>query len=144
METISPEKATRDKIAAIENCEPPAPESAIMNAEMVVPMFAPIIMEVACVKVISPTLTKPTIITVVAAELFTIAVTTAPVPTPAKRFEVVLDISERKPLPAAFSMLPPIRCIPIINTVMPPKRKNALLIIVITSAPANNRVDVIK
>ena len=56
------------------------------EAVIVVPMFAPIMTEAAWVSVISPTLTKPTIITVVADEDWTIAVTAAPVPTPKKAF----------------------------------------------------------
>ena len=102
---ISPTKETKANSPAIESTPPSAAESAIMNAETVVPIFAPIITDAACVSVISPTLTKPTIITVVADELFTSAVTAAPVPTPAKRFAVALPISLLMDFPAAFSML---------------------------------------
>ncbi len=93
---------------------------------MVVPIFAPIITEAACVSVISPTFTKPTIITVVAEELFTSAVTTAPVPMPVKRFFAALPISLRIFLPAALSRLEPIISIPNINTTIPPRISSIL------------------
>ncbi len=130
-----PIKATNANSAATEKDAPPADDSAIINAEIVVPIFAPIMTEAACERVISPTFTKPTIMTVVAEELLQIAVTAAPVQTPIQRFLVALPIRRRIDLPAAFSILLPIIFIPIINTVTPPRMKNALLIIVSISPP---------
>ena len=43
--------------------------SATINPVTVVPMFAPIIIGVACISVITPAFTRPIAITVVAAEL---------------------------------------------------------------------------
>ena len=107
-----------------------------INAVIVVPILAPIITEAACVSVISPTFTKPTIITVVADELVTIAVTAAPVPTPKKRFLVAFDISLRIDLPAAVSRLVPIIFIPIMKAATPPNSNSILLTIVsISDAP---------
>ena len=54
---------------------------------------------------ISPALTKPTTMTVVADELWMIAVTPAPMPTPIKRFLPVLSNQPRRRLVAIFSML---------------------------------------
>ena len=54
-----------------------------IQAVTVVPMLAPIIIWMACRRVISPELTKPTTITVVAEELCITAVTTRPVSNPA-------------------------------------------------------------
>ena len=68
----------------------------------VVPMFAPMMTVIACARFISPAFTKPTTITVVAEELCTIAVTSAPSAIPMNLFCVsaarILFILE----PAAF------------------------------------------
>ncbi len=56
--------------------------SATSTDVMVVPILAPIITPIACVKFIIPAFTKPTTITVEADELCTIAVTNAPTATP--------------------------------------------------------------
>lgn len=125
----TPTNAVNAKNAVISNSAP-AVDIADINAVTVVPMFAPIISEVACVRVISPTFTKPTIITVVAEELVTIAVTAAPVPTPRKRFLVAFAISLRIDLPAAVSRLPPITFIPMINVATPPNSNNIQFTIV--------------
>ena len=53
---------------------------------MVVPIFAPMITLIACVRFISPAFTKPTTITVVAEELWIIAVTNAPSAMPISLF----------------------------------------------------------
>ena len=128
----TPTNATKAKSAVISNSAP-AVEIAVMNAVTVVPMFAPIITEAACVRVISPTLTKPTIMTVVADELVTIAVTAAPVPTPKKRFFVALAISLRIDLPAAVSKLEPIIFIPMMNAATPPNKSSMQFAIVSAS-----------
>ena len=54
---------------------------------------------------ISPTLTKPTTMTVVAEELWMIAVTPAPMPTPASRDLPVFSNQRRRRLVASFSIL---------------------------------------
>ena len=61
----------------------------MIHALIVVPMFAPMMMEMACVSVSSAAFTKDTVITVVAAEDWTATVTSAPVATPEKRFVVM-------------------------------------------------------
>ena len=59
-------------------------ESAAICAVIVVPMFAPMVMVVACVRVMTPALTRPTTITVVSEELWITAVTAVPMPTPTR------------------------------------------------------------
>ena len=76
-----------------------------MYAVIVVPMFAPMITVVAWNSDISPALTKPTTMTVVAEELWMIAVTAVPMPTPARRLLLVLSNQPRRRLVASFSML---------------------------------------
>lgn len=64
-------------------------EIDIIQAVTVVPMLAPIITEIACPKVSNPAFTKLTVITVVAVEDCTEAVTNVPVNSPVKRFVVI-------------------------------------------------------
>ena len=61
----------------------------IIHAVSVVPMLAPIITEIACPNVRSAALTNDTVITVVAVELCTAAVTRTPVSIPVKRLVVI-------------------------------------------------------
>ncbi len=61
----------------------------IIHAESVVPMLAPIITEIACASVSRPALTNETVITVVAAEDWTEAVTNIPVSIPVNRLVVI-------------------------------------------------------
>ena len=61
----------------------------IIHAVKVVPMLAPMIMDIAWARVRSPALTNDTVITVVAVEDCTAAVTKAPVSMPVKRFVVI-------------------------------------------------------
>ena len=61
---------------------------AIICAVIVVPIFAPKIIEIACGRLISPELTKPMAMTVVALLLCNTAVTSAPAITPMIRFFV--------------------------------------------------------
>ena len=70
-----------------------------------VPMFAPMMTVVAWKRDISPTLTNPTTMTVVADELWMMAVTPAPMPTPARRERPVFSNQRRSLLVASFSML---------------------------------------
>ena len=60
-----------------------------IQAVSVVPIFAPIITDMACVKVSRAAFTKDTVITVVADEDWTATVIRAPVATPEKRFPVI-------------------------------------------------------
>jgi len=62
----------------------------IIHAVSVVPMLAPIIIEMAWARVRSPALTNETVITVVAVDDCTEAVTTVPVSTPRTRFFVIV------------------------------------------------------
>ena len=74
-----------------------------IHAVTVVPMFAPMITFIACFKDISPEFTKPTTITVVAEELWIMAVTPSPVKRPASLLVVSLPRSERSLFPARRS-----------------------------------------
>ena len=64
--------------------------NAIIHAVIVVPMWAPIITEIDCPKVISPALTNETVINVVAVDDCTAAVTKIPVSIPVKRLVVMV------------------------------------------------------
>ena len=61
----------------------------MIQALMVVPILAPMIMEIACARVRRAALTNDTVITVVAADDWTATVTSAPVSTPEKRLVVM-------------------------------------------------------
>ena len=61
----------------------------IIHAVSVVPMLAPMMTEMACASVRRPALTNETVITVVAVEDCTEAVTSIPVSTPVKRLVVI-------------------------------------------------------
>ena len=61
----------------------------MIQALMVVPILAPMIMDMACANVNRAALTKETVMTVVAAEDWTATVTKAPVATPVKRLVVM-------------------------------------------------------
>ena len=86
---------------------------------IVVPILAPIIIAVAWCKFIVSALTKPIAITVVAAELWIIIVTIAPIPTPAKRLSVIFPKSLRIPTPATFCKLELIIFIAAMKTPVP-------------------------
>ena len=62
----------------------------MIQAVSVVPMLAPMMTEMACPSVSSVALTNDTVITVVAVELCTAAVTSTPVSMPVKRLVVIL------------------------------------------------------
>ena len=64
--------------------------TAIIHAVSVVPMFAPMMTEMACAKVSRPALTNDTVITVVAVDDCTEAVTSIPVSIPVKRLVVIV------------------------------------------------------
>ncbi len=65
------------------------PKTDMIHAVTVVPILAPIITDMACPKVSKPAFTKLTVITVVAVEDCTEAVTNVPVSSPVKRFVVM-------------------------------------------------------
>ena len=71
-------------------------------AVIVVPIFAPKIMEIACGKDISPALTNPIAMTVVALLLCNTAVVNAPAKTPSTGFLVSMDKMLFIFSPAAF------------------------------------------
>ena len=95
----------------------------------VVPMFAPIITPTACVRDISPALTKPTTMTVVAEEDCTTAVMVMPASMARKRLPVTMPSSFFSRVPAAFSSASPISCIPNRNSPSPPNRDKTFIIV---------------
>ena len=99
-----------------------SPHSLIDTIQLVtvVPMLAPMMMPVACRRLIIPAFTKPTTITVVAELLWMIAVTPAPTSTPSKRFEVRISSTRCKRLPANFCRPSAIDSIPYRNIPSPP------------------------
>ena len=66
-----------------------------------VPMFAPMMMGIACGSLMRPALTNPMVMTVVALELWSTAVATAPASTPSTGFFVMAPKMERIRSPAA-------------------------------------------
>ena len=87
------------------NCEIenlPIPNTATIQAVTVVPKLAPIITPTDCSKVISPALTKLTIITVVAEDDCKIPVTLKPVNTPIPLLAVMVRKVLRNLAPATF------------------------------------------
>ena len=97
-----------------------------LNSQLVavVPIFAPIITPIACDNFIIPEFTKPTIITVVAAEDCISAVTPAPSATPFSGLEVIFSSHCSSLPPASFSKASDKVCIPNINTARPPNSDN--------------------
>ena len=74
----------------------------MIHAVSVVPIFAPMMTEMACAKVSSPALTNDTVITVVAEDDCTEHVTNIPVSIPVKRFLVIVARMCRNCEPAIF------------------------------------------
>ena len=74
----------------------------IIQAVSVVPMLAPMMTEMACASVSRPALTNETVITVVAVEDWTEAVTSIPVNIPVKRLVVMAPRTCRNCGPAIF------------------------------------------
>ena len=97
-----------------------------IHAVTVVPIFAPIITLMDCFRVISPELTNPTTMTVVADELWMIAVTPSPVKSPANRLVVIRPRSAFNLLPALRSSACPISVMPNRNRLKPPIRFKTL------------------
>ena len=88
------------------------PPRTIIHAVNVVPIFAPIITDIACASDNIPADTKLTVITVVAVDDCTAAVINAPVSTPEKRFVVIVPST-------LLSLLPAIFCRPSLITFIP-------------------------
>ena len=90
------------------------------QAVTVVPTFAPMMTLMAWRSVISPEFTKPTTMTVVADELWMMAVMPRPVKNPANTLPVILSRRERSLPPARRSSAWPIRFMPKRNRHSPP------------------------
>ena len=104
------------------------PERLKIHAVTVVPMFAPMMMLIACFSVMRPELTKPTTITVVAEELWITAVTPRPVRSHASLLLVNFSSRERSCPPARRSRACPIKLIPNSNKLRPPIKVSTLKI----------------
>ena len=74
----------------------------MIQAVAVVPMFAPIITGMACLRVSRPALTKLTVMTVVAVEDCTAAVIKVPVSNPPARCLVIVPRNARRCPPVSF------------------------------------------
>ena len=112
----------------IQRLLPSMPLRLRSHAVTVVPTFAPIITFIACRSVISPELTNPTTMTVVADELCIIAVTPSPVRKPIITLLVILSSSVRSRLPARRSSACPMRFMPNRKSDSPPIIVSALKI----------------
>ena len=99
---------------------PSMPARLSSQAVTVVPTLAPMMTLMACRSVISPELTKPTTITVVADELWMMAVMPRPVRKPANTLLVILSSSVRSLLPARRSSAWPMTFMPNRNRHSPP------------------------
>jgi hypothetical protein len=93
----------------------------IIHAVSVVPMLAPMITEIACANVRRPALTNDTVITVVAVEDCTEAVTRVPVNIHVIRLVVIALRTCRNCGPAIFCKLSLIDFIPNINRAKEPR-----------------------
>ena len=100
--------------------------SETIQAVIVVPIFAPMMMPTACERFIMPAFTKPTTMTVVAEDDCTSAVIAAPSTTAIKRFFVTMSRKPEIRLPAAFCMPSLMTDIPYRNIPNPPRRRNRL------------------
>ena len=78
------------------------PNIDMIHAVAVVPIFAPIITGMACLSVSRPALTKLTVMTVVAVEDCTAAVTNVPVRSPPARCLVMVPRTARRCPPVSF------------------------------------------
>ena len=93
---------------------------------IVVPMFAPSIIDMDCGRLISPALTNPIAITVVALLLCSTAVVKAPARTPITGFLVSSSRMLFIFSPAAFCRHSLIMFMPKINTARPPSKPNRI------------------
>ena len=115
------------KLAMLNDASP-----AIIQAVSVVPMFAPMMMLMACSKVSKEALTKETVITVVAVELCTAAVTPIPVSMPVKRLVVIRAKTCLNFGPAIFCNASLIVFMPKIRRASEPSRVKTVVIVMIT------------
>ena len=99
---------------------PSMPARLSSHAVTVVPTLAPMMTLMACRSVISPELTKPTTITVVADELWMMAVMPRPVRKLANTLLVILSSRVRSLLPARRSSACPMTFMPNRNRLRPP------------------------
>ena len=99
----------------------------IIHAVSVVPMFAPMMTEMACASVSRPAFTNETVITVVAVELCTADVTATPVSMPVKRLVVIRRKMFRNCVPAIFCKASLIVFIPNIRSASEPSRRKAII-----------------
>ena len=93
----------------------------MIHAVSVVPMLAPMMTEMACASVSRPALTNETVITVVAVDDCTEAVTSIPVSMPVKRLVVIAPRTCRNCGPAIFCKASLIDFIPNINSASEPR-----------------------
>ena len=94
-----------------------------------VPMLAPMMTEMACVRVRRPALTKLTVITVVAVDDCTAAVTKAPVSSPVNLFVVMAPRILRSRSPVSFWRPSLITFIPYINKASEPSSLSTVKIV---------------
>ena len=106
------------------------PNTDIIHAVAVVPIFAPIITEIACASERRPALTKLTVSTVVAVEDCTAAVTNAPVSSPVKRLVVIAPRTLRKWPPVSFWSASLIVFIPYIRRARHPRSFRKVKIVI--------------
>ena len=90
-------------------------------------MFAPMIIDVACARVMTPALTKPTTMTVVADELWMTIVTPVPTAIPANLLLLILLNTDLSLLPATDSRFSLMILSAIRNTPRPPKSVKIVL-----------------
>ena len=104
----------------------------MIHAVSVVPMLAPMMTEMACASVSRPALTNETVITVVAVDDCTLAVTNIPVSIPVKRLVVMAPKTCRNCGPAIFCRASLIDFIPYIKSANEPKSVKNTQILIIT------------
>ena len=101
---------------------------AMIQAVSVVPMLAPIITLMACARVSRPALTNDTVMTVVAVDDCTEAVTSVPVSRPVKRLVVIAPRTWRSCGPAIFCRASLIDFIPNMRSAREPRSLNSISI----------------
>jgi len=100
--------------------------NAMIHAVSVVPMLAPMMTEMACASVSSPALTNETVITVVAVDDCTDAVTSVPVSMPVKRLVVIAPSTWRNCGPAIFCRASLMDFIPNMRSASEPSSLNSI------------------
>ena len=117
--SISGRRSRRNRLS------PDSPPRRKICAVTVVPMLAPIIMAAAWYRFMMPTLTKPTMSTVVTPELWISAVAAAPMPTLTSRLSAVFPNSSLIFPVASCSMLEVSRWTPTRKTPVPASSRTA-------------------